>query len=415
MVRIQDLIKINKLFPIGRRKIVTELKCTDSYAREIFNILNNKFVIKNFLEGKEDTSEGNYSLLQDETGIILSSPIASSIEEIMEKFNIDEEYWKPIRPATINEWGSWKNYNRQIKVSLSPIGDIVDWDVFKKEFMETMKQHSLEVARIDYPQLSGGKLYEVSIFDVHLGKLSWHDETGENYDSKIAQTRFFTAIDKLTTAAKSENIDRILFPVGNDFFNTDKDYPFPQTTKGTPQENDIRWQKSYKLGRELIIKAINILKQIAPVDVVIVPSNHDKQKIFYLGDALEMFFENDENVTVNNAPTSRKYYRYGNVLLGFEHGKEVPYNRLLGLMPQEAPQDWALTKFREWHLGHKHSTKKVIAQLEEDMGGIKIKHLRSIQGADSYEHLKGYFSMGGAEAMVWDKLHGCQTVHYYNL
>ena len=56
--------------------------------------------------------------------------------------------------------------------------------------------------------------------------------------------------------AKGIEFEQIVFPIGNDFFKYDTING--ETTRGTAQSNDSRWQKMYLKGNELLIKAIDI-------------------------------------------------------------------------------------------------------------------------------------------------------------
>jgi hypothetical protein len=260
-------------------------------------------------------------------------------------------------------------------------------------------------------------MLEINIFDLHIGKWAWAAETGDNYNYKVARKRFFDAIERLKSLGTMFDIDEIVFPFGNDFFNSDKDYPFPQTTAGTPMENDLRWQKLFKTGREMVIEAVNELSLIAPVKLIGIPGNHDVQKTFYLGDVLDVYYANNPNVTVDNNPKRRKYYLYGKNLLGFTHGRssDIPEQRLLLLMPQEEPQLWAMSKYREIHCGDIHHSKKVSTK-DEDHHGITIRYMKSLKGTDSWEDEKGYIgSVGGAEAFVWHRDNGLVSHLHYNL
>lgn len=319
--------------------------------------------------------------------------------------------------AKRGDWQTRKNKTFYIKVKLRRKKNTFDAETFRRELIESIKDVSPPVPMKQYNK-GGGHCLEINIFDLHLGKLAWAPETGENYDNKIAQERFFSAVRYFITIASMFNIDEIMFPFGNDFFNSDSDYPYPMTTKGTPQENDLRWQKSFKIGREMIIKAVDMLSDVAPVRLIAVPGNHDFQKTFYLGDVLEVRYDNNPNVIVDNSPKCRKYYRYGLNLIGLTHGRrsDVPESRLLLLMPQEAPQLWADTKYREWHCGDIHHKKKITIKDEEDHHGITIRYMRSLKGTDSWEYQKGYIgSIGGAEAFVWHKVNGLVATFNYNL
>lgn len=415
MLTLEQLKRIdeeNSVNPMGRIQIQAMLGCSQTEARFVKMILENKRLLLEFL-GATSSDLGAF-IQRDNRGLVLQSPVSGDIEELLDRFKVDKKFWY-VTKSVINEWGSWDNPNRQAKAWLERIGDIPDWDTFKREFIEDVTTQSPAVPRIATKFPNTGKMQEINIFDVHLSKLAWHEESGDNYDTKIAEARFFQALEKLIRAGESQKVELILFPVGNDFFNSDGAYPYPQTTKGTPQESDIRWQKAWRTGRQMLIRAIDMLKQIAPVRVVVVPGNHEILKMFHLGDLLQVKYENDENVTVDNSPHPRKYFKWGKNLIGFTHGHNINHQKLLGLMPHEARKMWADTKYHEWHLGHSHHDKKVVQKLDEDMGGIKIKHFRTITNSDSYEVSHGYHSMGGAETLFWDKEYGLSDVSYFNL
>src|SRR5690606_36216509 len=109
---------------------------------------------------------------------------------------------------------------------------------------------------------------------------AWCGETGENYDYKIAKKRFFFVLNVIIERVKGrDGIEKIVFPVGSDFFNFDT--LDGTTTIGTKQDNDLRWQKLFAVGVEILIKAIDMLTEIAPVEAFLIPGNHDKMTSFY--------------------------------------------------------------------------------------------------------------------------------------
>jgi hypothetical protein len=347
--------------------------------------------------------------------IIATCPVSSNVDELLERFQIDREYWD-ITKQVVNEWGSVDNYNRQCKAWLSAKGDILDWPTFKAQFIEDIKSISPKV-KFKHTRTRGRACLEIDIFDLHLGKLGWKEETGENYDKNIAKQRFLAALNALCDYARPFDIERIVFPVGNDFFNSDSDYPYPQTTAGTPQENDSRWQKLFREGRQLVCQGVDFLADIAPVYIPIIPGNHDRQKSFYLGDVLEARYENNKNVTIDNSAAPRKYFQYHNSMIGFTHGRASSEGeqRLLLLMPQEQPQMFAQTKYREWHCGDIHHKRKIKIRDEEDFSGIVLRYMRTMKGTDEWENERGYRGVKGAEAYVWDREHGPVANFSYNI
>jgi hypothetical protein len=253
-------------------------------------------------------------------------------------------------------------------------------------------------------------LLEISLFDLHLGKLCWDQETGENFDLKIASKRFLDTIEKLIQRASGFQYDRILFPIGNDFFNSDT--IFNTTTKGTLQDEDCRWAKTFGIATKLLVDAINMLKQTGvPVDVIVIPGNHDLERSYYVGSYLEAWFNNDSQVNINNNASLRKYYRYGKVLLGFTHGSEEKEGSLPLLMASdiESKPMWSETTYHEWHVGHIHRKREIKytvldkAEMTGEELGVTVRYLSSLTGTDAWHFSKGFVgAIKAGDAFIWN-------------
>lgn len=348
-----------------------------------------------------------------------------TVDQLLVIYNISLEDWE-IERQIVNTWevGAKGPDDKivttplfQVKIWLRSRKEIKDLQAVREEFIEDLKLLSPLSKKINYSTdlVQSPKLLEVNIFDLHLGKIAWEQEVGANYDLKIATQRFSDCIDHFIQASKGYQIERVVIPIGNDFFNSDRSHPYNSTTAGTPQEEDTRWQKTFRTGRQLIIENVQKLTQIAPVDIVIVPGNHDFEKAFFLGDSLEGWFFNNENVTVNNSPNPRKYYKYGKVLLGYTHGDKEKMNDLPLIMAQEVPLEWATTLYREFHLGHFHHKKEIKYKSTEEYQGVIVRIMSSLSGTDAWHHSKGYISAKkSAEALIWDPEKGLESQLYYN-
>jgi len=208
-----------------------------------------------------------------------------------------------------------------------------------------------------------------------------------------------------------QKISKILIPLGNDFYNVDN--KFNTTTAGTPQQEDTRWQKTFKAARELAVEVIDGLSSIAPVDVLIIVGNHDEERTFFLGDSLESFYHRNQNVNINNSPMKRKYYSFGKVLIGFTHGYWEKPEKLPFLMPTEQPERWAETIHREWHLGDKHHKKDLLYRTE-DTNGVTIRYLRALSATDTWHFDKGYIGAPrGAEGFLWHPVEGLIAQYHF--
>jgi len=248
------------------------------------------------------------------------------------------------------------------------------------------------------------KMLEVPIVDLHLGKLAWSPETGEDYDHKIAQKRFMNVINDVIARTSHLKFEKILFPVGNDFFNFDT--ISGTTTAGTLQNNDLRWQKLYTKGMEMLIQAVDLLNRLAPVHVFNVPGNHDKMISFYAVYSLYCWFRKNKSVFVDTSPMSRKYVEFGKCLIGYTH-LDKEKKRIEGNMQVEAAEAWGRTKYREWHGAHLHS------EHVKEVNGIKIRNLSSVTGTDAWHYESGYVgALAVSQSFIWDKHKGLTDILY---
>ena len=247
-----------------------------------------------------------------------------------------------------------------------------------------------------------GYMLEVAIFDLHIGKLAWVNEVGASYDYKIAKRRFAEVNDDIISRASDRPISKILFVVGSDLFHFDT--PFQTTAAGTPQDADLRWHKLYAIGVEMLVTEIDKYALIAPVDVIGVPGNHDKQTVYYAMKYLEAWYRNDPVVSISDNLRTRKYVEFGKNLIGFTHGDKEK-KRISHIMQVEMPAAWGRTRFREFHMGHVHH------EDTEEKPGVILRNLSTVTGTDAWHYESGYVgTVQKAQSFLWDKDKGLYEI-----
>jgi hypothetical protein len=246
-----------------------------------------------------------------------------------------------------------------------------------------------------------GLLLEVAAVDAHFGKLSWQDETGFNWDVKMAVAEYKARIEDIAARAPSFGaIAEIVHIVGNDALQTDN--LAGTTTSGTYVDTDTRYIRSFRHARSAHSWAIRRLAEVAPVRVVVIPGNHDRLTAFHLGEVLAAEFADHPRVTVDNSPKLRKYYRYGVNLLGWTHGSEEKVADLPLLMAQEEPELWAETKWREWHIGHLHKIREMRFTAADSFNGVRVRILPALCPPDAWHYQRGFVGEQKAtEAYLW--------------
>ncbi len=325
-------------------------------------------------------------------------------EDLIRECEIDETKWN-IDKMVCNAWGKEGNQNWQVKAWLSL--RITDKDILlqKDMLLDELKKGSPKVQAYKYPKKTPADLLlELSLPDLHVGKLAWASESGNDYDIDIAVKRFTEAVDVLLSRVNLDKVERIHIPLGNDAIHVDN--PENTTTAGTAVDTDGRFPKILKAAKELFIHTITRLTQIAPVDVTIVRGNHDSVTMFLLGEILDAWFHNNDNVNINNAPKFRKYYQFGDCGFQITHGDQEKHAELGLIFATEQPALWADTKFRFCKLGHLHKSKKTSYISLDSYPGFQIEILPSLSGTDEWHYAKGYLSNKQAKAFLYSKDEG---------
>jgi len=288
----------------------------------------------------------------------------------------------------------WQNFKGEQRYSIVTHNQWHEQPQVKDDLLDYIKNRSTKVNKIKYVKPKDPVLYEISLPDIHYGKIT--DEPSETIEKN-----YMKAIVDLHRKADGLNIERFLLPVGNDGLNSEG--MSRATTKGTPQQDSMRWRQSFRGYWHLVTKAIDYLTQFAPVDVVVIQGNHDFERMFYVGEVLDALYHNNKNVNIDNGLDSRKYYEYGINMIMFTHGDKEKAQELPLLIATEQPAMWSRSKVREVHCGHKHKE-----MLNEYMG-TKVRFIPSICANDAWHKTQGYVgTLRCGQAFIWSKNRGLE-------
>jgi hypothetical protein len=275
------------------------------------------------------------------------------------------------------------------------------------QVVEDVKSYAPKYPKIKRKKSEDGHLLVVDPADIHIGKLCTAYETGTDYNQNIAVKRVLEGVKGLLDKSNGFNIDKILFVAGNDILHTDNTKR--QTTAGTSQDTSGMWYDNFLTAKQLYVDIIEMLMQVADVEMVFNPSNHDYQSGFFLAQTIEAHFHKSKNVTFNCSIAHRKYSTYGNSLIGTTHGDGAKQHNLGSLMSVEAKEFWATSEHRYFYTHHVHH------KSSKDFINVSVETLRSPSPADSWHDRNGYISKEAVEAFVHSKENGqvARLSHFY--
>lgn len=354
----------------------------------------------------------------------LEKPL-TSLEDAIEFFKVDTtkytvdrwkcSAWPTTMKTRVDEMDAVvQKMNYQVSIWLVKNKEAIFADKVFEDFKKHIKDYQFPYLDIKPSGLgsTAGNLLMVNIFDVHLGKLAWGPELhGDSYDLSIAEETFKKAVIDLVDQTKHLKFEKVLFPYGNDFVHVDNQNN--STTKGTLVDTDSRQQKIFMVAWKLLVWAIDYLSQIAPVEAIGIPGNHDYQSTFYIGEILSAWYKDNKYVTIDNAPTSRKYKQWGNVMLMCTHGDGVKNEKLPFIMAQEDKKIWGNTLFRDIHVGHLHHRKAIDFKTVDEQFGVVIWQNSSISATDKWHSQGGFVGNSRcAHAFVYNNVTGFKS--FYN-
>ena len=297
-----------------------------------------------------------------------------------------EEKGLPIENVN-HYWYKGENFSINVK-SPSP-----GYKEVRDAIIEEMKSYAPVYKQIKRDKVKEPHLLVVDPSDIHIGKLSTKEETGDEYNVEIAVKRVLDGVEGLMKKCNGFSFDKVMYIIGNDILHTDS--PKRLTTSGTPQDTDGMWYNNFITAKNLHIKVIEMLLTVADVYVQYDPSNHDYTSGFFLADTISSWFANNKHVKFNTSISHRKYFRYGNNLIGSTHGDGAKEADLPLLMAHETGIDWAECKHKYIYTHHIHHKKS------KDYMGVTVESMRSPSGPDSWHHRNGYLhSPKGIDAFI---------------
>ena len=317
----------------------------------------------------EADSMNRKRLSEDEVDLVKNYRIQMSLLEAeCETAGID--------PSTVKHyWYKSKVFSMFAKPNSKSLGDL------KIQLLKDMDKHSPKYPSIKRVKLKDAHCLVVDPADIHIGKLGSEYETGDTYNNSIAIRRVREGVEGLLQKSQGFNIDKIVLIIGNDILHTDN--AKRTTTSGTPQDTDGMWYDNFLIAKSLYVEIVEKLAGVADVHVVHNVSNHDYMTGWFLAEALKSWFRTCSNITFDTDMKHRKYFIYGDNLIGTTHGDGAKNNDLPQLMAIEC-KNWSKSVHRYFYTHHIHH------KVAKDMIGVTIESSRSASGSDGWHDRNGY-------------------------
>ena len=280
--------------------------------------------------------------------------------------------------------------------------DSKNWRTLMDDYvshMSTLTKAPKSVPKINLTKAKNPYALVVCPTDFHWGKYGWADEVGETYNFEEARKRLMEKTETLVSRISTKP-EKIYVGAGSDWFHVDNDAG--TTTRGTPQDMCATPAQILITGCKLAREHIDLLRQVAPVEIVMMAGNHDRHSSLALMMYLSAAYEGVNDVEIVITSNNRRYIEYGNTVLGFTHGDSMSKQISLGsLMAVEARELWGMNEHKVWFHGHLHH------QRMHEKDGCLVIQMPSLAGHDRYHARSGYTtSKAGLAAYLIDSKEG---------
>ena len=381
--------------------------CTRKGAKFFYEFLNAGWEIKPKAENLSVSSKETVVINADKTETsertfyIEDEDKLRDTDYLLRLHNYDPNLFE-ITSARNSKWNSGEKTLYSSKVTVKPKrNDISEMQISKWFEKLDRKYSAIPPHKLSDDYGKGEKLLILPIFDLHFALRASAIETGNEYNCIIAENLFYTVIRDVMSRVKNIKLSKIIFTIGGDMANFDN--IAGTTTKGTAQYNSCGYFEMMEKLFEMTIVAIDMLANIAPVDVVLVNGNHDKTVGYSLAMYCYAWYKNDKRVNIDTSPMPRKYLTFGNTLFMFAHDADV--KALPSLIPDECRNVWSNVTGTEVFLQHLHSETVLY-----EKNHMRIQRLPTFSAGSAWSIDKGYNSKRQCKAFIFDKEKGLTDV-----
>lgn len=236
------------------------------------------------------------------------------------------------------------------------------------------------------------------ITDYHFGMLSWHEETGEDWDLQIAEDTLVRWFQEAIRQAPNSHTG-ILAQLG-DFLHWDGMDAVTPASKHL-LDADGRFQKLVRVVIRALRRIIDmLLAKHQRVHILMAEGNHDPASSIWLREWLAVFYEHDERVTVDTSADPYYCYEHGAISLFFHHGHKRNVGNVADVFAAKFREVWGRTKFSYAHMGHKHHV-----DVKENNLMVVEQH-RTLAANDAYGSRGGWISGRDAQVITYSKRFG---------
>lgn len=288
-----------------------------------------------------------------------------------------------------------------------PSGQWVKSSIDRERQLELMRE-TIDALKSELPTAEPVALIEKArqdellnlyvITDYHIGMYAWGEETGGDWDIKIAEdtlVRWFAAAIQTAPAAHTG-----VFCNLGDFAHWDG-ISAVTPTSGHVLDADTRFRMLVRIMIRVVRRVIGmLLDKHEHVHVLMAEGNHDLASSGWLSEIFAAYYEAEPRVTVDTRPDPYYCIEHGDTSLFFHHGHKKPFKALESVFVAKFREVYGRTKHSYAHTGHLHHEKS------QETNTMTLRQHRTLAAPDSHASRGGWMSGRSARVETYSKRYG---------
>ncbi len=265
-----------------------------------------------------------------------------------------------------------------------------------RAMVEALKEDLPRVTIMPPPAYSVDDLLnQFVVTDSHFGMMAWREETGADYDLRIAEQLlldWFAASIAEAPAAHTA----ILAQLGDLMHHDALESVTP--AHGHVLDADSRLQKVIRVVIRTVRRIIDMLLQKHQhVHVVMASGNHDPASSAWLREMLAAMYENEPRITVDNSPMLYYSFEWGKTALFYHHGHKSNIKNLDVKCAGIFRELYGRSRYAYCHFGHLHSDEGIKTDL------MYLERHETLAAPDAYAAGGPWLSGRSAKRITYHK------------
>lgn len=239
---------------------------------------------------------------------------------------------------------------------------------------------------------------QFTITDVHMGALAWGEESGEDYDLKIAEKLLLDWFSAAIAMAPNAKV-AILAQLGDLLHYDSLESETPANRHVL--DADSRFPKMVRAAIRVFRRIIAmLLASHECVHIIMADANHDPASETWLREFLSVLYEDEPRVTVDTSPSTYYVYRHGSTSLFYHHGHKRGAKNIDHVFAGQFREIYGTTKYSYAHIGHLHSDEVISTNL------MKVERHETLAAKDAYAARGGWLSKRSAKVITYHSSFG---------